>query len=72
MNMEVLKQALLKGVPGGILAWLIYGLVFRALIDKKPLGEALFSGDSLLFLVVVTVVEIVVVYFTAGKKEGKK
>lgn len=37
MNLEALKKALIRGIPTGIASWLIYGLVFRLLIDKKPL-----------------------------------
>ena len=72
MDMEVLKKALLKGVPGGIAAWLIYALVFRALIDKKPIGEALFGSDSLIFLAIVTIVEIIAAYFTTKKSMKTK
>ena len=49
MNMEALKKGLLQGIPSGIVTWLIYGLVFRLLIDKKPFSEALFSRDSIVF-----------------------
>lgn len=68
MDMSVLKKALLRGVPTGILSWLIYGLVFQMLIDGKEFSEALFSKDSLIFLAVIVVVEIVVYYFTLLKK----
>lgn len=70
MNKEALKKALMQGIPTGIASWLIYGLVFRALVDKKPVGEALFGRSSLVFLVIITVVEIVLYYFTSAKKKG--
>ena len=71
MNKEALKKALLQGIPSGIVTWLIYGLVFRLLIDKKPVGEALFGWDSIVFLVICTVAE-VVVYYVSQVKKGKK
>ncbi len=72
MNMEILKKALLKGVPSGVLAWLIYGLGFRMLIDGKPFQEALFSADSLIFLAVLTVMDIVLYYITISKNAKKQ
>ena len=70
MNKDRLIKALLKGIPTGIASWLIYGLVFQTLIDHKPISEGLFGRDSLVFLAVVTVVEIVLYYITDNKKSG--
>ena len=71
MNKDRLKKALLKGIPTGIASWLIYGLVFQTLVDHKTIGEGLFGKDSLIFLAIVTVVEIVLYYFTDNKKSGE-
>ena len=71
MNVEALKKALLQGIPSGIASWLIYGLVFQMLIDREPFKEALFGRDSIVFLVVIVVVEIVVIYLGQVKKAGK-
>ena len=71
MNMEALKKALLYGIPSGIVAWLIYGLVFRLLIDKKPLNEALFGRDSIIFFIICTVVEVIVYCVRQARKAGK-
>ncbi len=70
MNREALKKALLYGIPSGIVTWLIYGLVFRMLIDKKPFSEALFGRDSIVFLVICTVVE-AIVYFVKQARKAK-
>lgn len=72
MNKEALKKALLYGIPSGIVTWLIYGLVFRLLIDKKPFKEALFGRDSIVFFVICTVVEVIVYFVGQVKKDEKQ
>lgn len=62
MSKEALKKALLQGIPSGVVTWIMYGLVFRMLIDKVPFKEALFSQDSLVLLVIVTIVEVIACY----------
>ena len=62
MNIAALKKALLQGVASGVVTWLIYGLVFQMLIDKEPFKEALFGWDSIVFLVIITIVEVVLYY----------
>ena len=57
--------------PQRIVTWLIYGLVFKMLIDKKPFKAALFDRDSIVFLVIVTIVEIILYYVTQARKAGK-
>lgn len=69
--MDALKKALLCGIPSGIMTWLIYGLVFRMLIDKIPFSEALFSRDSIVLLVICAVVE-VIAYYVREIKMAKK
>ena len=54
------------------MTWLIYGLVFRLLIDKKPFNEALFSRDSIVFFVICAVVEVIAYYVRQVKKAGKQ
>lgn len=68
MNKEALKKALLYGIPSGIASWLIYGLVFRMLIDKKPFKQAMFSADSLIFLAAVTIIQMIGYYIRINKK----
>lgn len=68
MNLEALKKALLYGIPSGIVTWLIYGLVFRMLIDKKPFNEALFGRGSIVFMVICIVVEVIAYYLKQAKK----
>lgn len=72
MNLEALKKALIRGIPTGIASWLIYGLVFRLLIDKKPFKEALFGRDSIIFLIIVVIVEIIIYYVDLYRKSKKK
>ena len=71
MNMEALKKALLQGVASGVVTWLIYGLVFQMLIDKEPFKEALFGLDSIVFLVIITIVEVVLYYLRQAKGAKK-
>ena len=54
------------------MTWLIYGLVFRLLIDKKPFNKALFGRDSIVFFVICTVVEVIGYYLKQAKKSGKQ
>ncbi|MBQ9257909.1 MAG: hypothetical protein IJ181_12455 [Acidaminococcaceae bacterium] len=68
MNMEALKKALLQGIPSGIVSWLIYGLIFKLLIEKESFKDALFDKDSLIFLAIVTVFEIIVYYIINARK----
>jgi len=63
---------LLYGIPSGIVTWLIYGLVFRLLIDKKPFNEGLFGRDSIVFFVICTVVEVIAYYVGQVKKASKQ
>ncbi len=71
MKTDALKKALLQGIPSGIVTWLVYGLVFGLLVDKKPFSEALFCRDSIIFLVICTVVEIIVYYVREVGKAKK-
>ena len=70
MDMDILKKALLKGIGSGVLTWLFYSLI-TSLLDKKPFGEAMFSTFGIIFLVVVSIAE-VVVYYLQEKKKGTK
>jgi len=72
MNAEALKKALLNGGFSGIVTWLFYGLVFRMLIDKQPFKEALFCRESIVFLIIFLIVEIVMFYVTQVRKSGKQ
>ena len=71
MNMDALKKALPAGIGSGILTWVFFSL-FELLIDKKPMNETLFSTFNLIFLVIVSLVEIYVYYrkFSKGKKNN--
>ena len=66
-----MKKALLQGVASGVVTWLIYGLVFQMLIDKEPFKEALFGWDSIVFLVIITIVEVVLYYLRQAKGAKK-
>ena len=48
MNMDAFKRALLKGIPSGIVSWLIYAGVFGMLIDKQPAKTAFFERSTML------------------------
>lgn len=69
MDKQILGKSLWRGILTGICSWLIYGLIFRTLIDGRPIQEGLFSTDGLVFLAIITVVEIVAYYFTLRKRE---
>ena len=74
MNMDALKKALPAGIGSGILTWLLFSL-FELLFDKKPMNETLFSTFNIIFLVIISLVEIFVYYrkFTKNeKKDGEK
>ena len=68
MNMDALKSALLKGIPSGIVSWLIYAGVFGVLIDKEPAKTAFFERSTILFFVIITVVEVILYYLKEKKK----
>ena len=71
MNMDALKKALPAGIGSGILSWVLFSL-FELLIDKKPMNETLFSTFNLVFLVIISLVEIYVYYrkFSKGEKNN--
>ncbi len=69
MDKGILKKALLLGFGSGVLTWVIYALVFEMLIEHKPAKEAFFSLGNIIFLVVVTVAEIISYYFTLRRKK---
>ena len=70
MNVDALKKAIPAGIGSGILTWVLYSLI-ELLIDKKPLNETLFSTFNLIFLVIISLVEIFVYYFKFSKSEKK-
>jgi len=70
MNMDALKKAIPAGIGSGILSWVLFSL-FELLIDKKPMNETLFSTFNLIFLVIISLVEIYVYYRKFSKSEKK-
>ena len=68
MNKEILKKALLRRIGSGVLTWVIYALVFEMLIERMPAKDAFFSRGNIIFLIVITIIEIIVFYFTLSKK----
>ena len=60
-RMEALKKAILPGIAFGVLTWVFYALIFL-LLEKKPMDQTLFSTFGIIFLIVVTVVEILSIY----------
>ena len=70
MNMDALKKAIPAGIGSGILSWVLFSL-FELLIDKKPMNETLFSTFNLIFLVIISLVEINVYYRKFSKSEKK-
>ena len=68
MNKDILKKAALRGIGSGLFTYLIFALVFEMLIDHKPAKEAFFGTFSIIFLVVMIIVEPVVYYFQLSKK----
>lgn len=51
-----------------MLTWVIYALVFEMLIDHVPAKDAFFSRGNIIFLIVITIVETIVYYFTLSRK----
>ena len=47
------------------------GLVFQMLIDKEPFKEALFGLDSIVFLVIITIAEVVLYYLRQARGTKK-
>ncbi len=70
MNMDALKKAVPAGIGSGILTWIFFSL-FELLIDKRPMNETLFITFNLIFLVVISLVEIYVYYRKFSKNEKK-
>lgn len=68
MNAEILKKALLRGIGSGVLTWVIYALVFEMLIEHMPAKDAFFSRGNIIFLIVITIIEIIAYYFSLSKK----
>jgi short subunit fatty acids transporter len=68
--MDALKKAIPTGIGSGILSWVLFSL-FELLIDKKPMNETLFSTFNLIFLVIISLVEIYVYYRKFSKSEKK-
>ena len=71
MDMNALKKAVPAGIGSGILTWVFFSL-FELLIDKKPMNETLFSTFNIIFLVVISLVEIFVYYSKFTKSEKKE
>ena len=70
MNMDALKKAVPAGIGSGILTWIFFSL-FELLIDKKPMNETLFSTFNIIFLVIISLVEIFVYYRKFAKNQKK-
>ena len=70
MNIEALKKAIPAGIGSGILTWVFFSL-FELLMDKKPMNETLFSTFNIIFLIVMSLIEIFVYYRKFSKDEKK-
>ena len=70
MNMDALKKAIPAGIGSGVLTWVLFSL-FELVIDKKPMNETLFSTFNIIFLVVISLIEIFVYYWKFTKNEKK-
>ena len=68
MDKRILKKALLRGFCSGVVTWVIFALGYEMLIYHEPAKDAFFSRGSIVFLIIITVVEIIIYYLILSKK----
>ena len=71
MDKNLMLKTVLKGFAAGIIGWLIYGLLFQALIEGEPVRDALFGTDSVIFGIVMVVLDTVLYLHQTFKSSGK-
>ena len=71
MDMEILKKALIRGVPTG-LAFAALVTAVRSLLDKTPFFDNLFSWLGILYIVCFVVGDVIGFYNDIKKKQDKQ
>ena len=69
MNREALKKAILLGVPSAIVTWVVYGLI-TMLLDRQTLGEVMFNTLGIVFVIVMSILEVLIYYRNSSEKKG--
>lgn len=71
MDVEILKKALIRGIPTGLaLAAFVTGI--RSLLEKTPFFDNLFSWLGILYLVCFVVGDVIGAYNDIKKKQDKQ
>ncbi len=71
MNKYALKKALILGIPSAAVTWVVYGMI-TTLLDRQPLGEGMFNTLGIVFLVVMSVLEVLIIYRNTEEKKGRE
>ena len=69
MNREALKKAILLGVPSAIVTWVVYGMI-SMLLDRQTLGEVMFNTLGIVFVIVMSILEVLIYYRNSSEKKG--
>ena len=69
MNKEALKKAILLGVPSAIVTWVVYGMI-SMLLDRQTLGEVMFNTLGIVFVIVISILEVLIFYRNGSEKKG--
>ncbi len=71
IDMEILKKALIRGVPTG-LALVLFATGLRSVLDKTPFFDNLFSWLGILYIVCFIVGDVMLNYNEIKKKQDKQ
>ena len=69
MNRGALKKAILMGVPSALVTWVVYGLI-TMLLDRQTLGEVMFNTLGIVFVIVMSILEVLIYYRNGSEKKG--
>ena len=69
MNKEALKKAILLGVPSAIVTWVVYGMI-SMLLDRQTLGEVMFNTLGIVFVIVMSILEVLIYYRNRSEKKS--
>ena len=69
MNREALKKAILLGVPSAIVTWVVYGQI-TMLLDRQTLGEVMFNTLGIVFVIVMSILEVLIYYRNSSEKKA--
>lgn len=68
MNNEILKKALIRGIPAAIAVWFVYGVISSFFDDT--VFEQMFESKGILIAIIAAMAAVAFFFFRITKKES--